>query len=226
MAALNAEERAESQAAFEQYVQPADDDPPDQTLAIWKRTTPLEVVRRAFELIRPSLSGARVRDDFNEYLEMQEEDVRHWYNEPSTQNHPLADGDMISQGRGTQEDQNKLDRAIYDIVVRPSKLKKQARDLASGEVAGILRHRDKTRGLVEEGSALDRAMASGILPSQVGQFLTDDKNIHKGSKGEVKQSIRNLGDKVREGPGGRRTRRRRARTTRVLGTRKSRGRYK
>ena len=57
-------------------------------------------------------------------------------------------------------------------------------------------------------------MATGILPGQVGQFLTDDKNIIKGSKGEVKQSLRNIGDKLRAGPGGRRTRRRQARKTR------------
>jgi len=86
------------------------------------------------------------------------------------------------------------------------KLKAQARDLANGEVAGILRHRDKNAGLAPEGSALDRAMASGILPGLVGQFLTDDKNIIKGSKGEVKQSLRNIGDKVRGRRGGRRRR--------------------
>jgi hypothetical protein len=91
------------------------------------------------------------------------------------------------------------------------KLKAQARDLANGEVAGILRHRDKTKGLVEEGSALDRAMASGILPSQVGQFLTDDENIHKGSEGSVKKSLRNIGDKVRGRRGGRRRKTRRSR---------------
>jgi hypothetical protein len=93
-------------------------------------------------------------------------------------------------------------------------LKSEARDLAAGEVAGILRGRDKTKGLAPEGSAFDRAMATGILPGQVGQFLTDDKNIIKGSKGEVKQSLRNLGEKIKTGPGGRRTRRRRARKTR------------
>ena len=95
------------------------------------------------------------------------------------------------------------------IVSMRRKLKAQARDLANGEVAGILRHRDKNAGLVEEGSAFDRAMATGILPSQVGQFLTDDKNIHRGSFGEVKQSLRNIGEKVRGRPGGRRKTRRR-----------------
>ena len=52
-------------------------------------------------------------------------------------------------------------------------------------------------------------MATGILPGLVGQFLTDDKNIIKGSKGEVKQSLRNIGEKVRGRPGGRRKTRRR-----------------
>jgi hypothetical protein len=93
-------------------------------------------------------------------------------------------------------------------------LKSQAKDLAAGEVAGILRHPDKTVGLAPEGSALDDLLRIGILPGQVGQFLTDDKNIIKGSKGEVKQSLRNIGDKIKAGPGGRRTRRRRARKTR------------
>ena len=83
----------------------------------------------------------------------------------------------------------------------------EARDLANGEVAGILRHRDKTKGLVEEGSALDRAMATGILPGQVGQFLTGDPNIIKGSEGEVKKSLRNLRGKL-SGPGAARRRRR------------------
>jgi hypothetical protein len=95
-------------------------------------------------------------------------------------------------------------------------LKSQARDLSSGEVAGILRSRDKTKGLAPEGSAFDRAMATGILPGQVGQFLTSDDNIIKGSKGEVKQSLRNIGDKVRALPKGGRTKKsnRRARKTR------------
>jgi hypothetical protein len=104
------------------------------------------------------------------------------------------------------------------VRVSMRKLKAQARDLAAGEVAGILRHRDKNAGLVEEGSALDRAMASGILPSQVGQFLTDDENIHKGSEGSVKKSIRNIGNKVRldriPRAGRRKTRRRKTRRSR------------
>jgi len=99
-------------------------------------------------------------------------------------------------------------------------LKSQAKDLAAGEVSGILRHPDKTVGLAPEGSAFDRAMATGILPGQVGQFLTDDKNIIKGSKGEVKQSLRNLGEKIRTGPGGRRTKKSKR------GARKTRRRHK
>jgi hypothetical protein len=87
-------------------------------------------------------------------------------------------------------------------------LKSQARDLASGEVSGILRHRDQTQGLAPEGSALDRAMATGILPSQVGKFLTNDPNIHRGSEGSVKKSLRNIGDKLRAGKRRRRKTRR------------------
>lgn len=209
MAALTAEERAESQEVFEQY-EPRQGMP--QPPGIWGRTTPLEVVREAFDRIKATLSSDAVRNEFNDYLELQEEGIRFYYDEPIAQNYPLADRDMIIVAEGTQEDQNKLDREIYKILVGP-KLRKQARDLASGEVAGILRHRDQTNGLAPPGSALDRAMASGILPGQVGQFLTNDPNIIKGSEGSVKKSLRNIGDKVK---GGRRTRKskRRARKTR------------
>jgi len=93
------------------------------------------------------------------------------------------------------------------IPVVESELKSQARDLASGEVSGILRHRDQTQGLAPEGSALDRAMATGILPSQVGKFLTDDPNIHRGSEGSVRKSIRNIRDKLKGGKRRRKTRR-------------------
>jgi hypothetical protein len=119
-------------------------------------------------------------------------------------------------GAETEEDRDLYDQALYHEMVVSPPLKSQAKDLMAGEVAGILRHRDKTKGLAQEGSPLDRAMATGILPGQIGQFLTDDKNIHKGSFGEVKQSLRNIGDKLRAGPGGRRTKKskRRARKTR------------
>jgi hypothetical protein len=101
------------------------------------------------------------------------------------------------------------------IVSMRRKLKAQARDLASGEVAGILRHRDKTAGLAPEGSALDRALAMGELPGLVGQFLTDEPTISKGNAEEgVKMALRKIGEKVRGRRGGRRTRRRRSQKTR------------
>ena len=204
MAALSAEERAESQEVFEQY---EPDPEEDQTHPIWIQHTPLQVVRKAFNQIKATLSSDAVRNEFNDYLELQEDDIHFFYNEPIAQNQPLADRDMIIMAEGTQEDQNKLDRAIYKILVGP-KLRKQARDLASGEVAGILRHRDQTNGLAPPGSALDRAMATGILPGQVGQFLTNDPNIIKGSEGSVKKSLRNIGDKVKGGRRSRKSKRR------------------
>ena len=118
MAALNAEERAASQAVFEQYEQPDEDVVGEvlQHYAVWQQRSPLQVVRQAFDLIKANLSSIAVRKAFHKYLRLQEYGIRHYYNEPNTQNHPLADGDMIAQG-GTQEDQNKLDRAIYNILV-------------------------------------------------------------------------------------------------------------
>lgn len=116
MAALNAEERAASQAVFEQYEQPDEGGERVQHHPVWQQRSPLQVVRQAFDLIKANLSSVAVRKAFHKYLRLQEDDIRHYYNEPNTQNHPLADGDMIAQG-GTQEDQNKLDRAIYNILV-------------------------------------------------------------------------------------------------------------
>jgi len=114
MAALTPNEREKSQRAFEQY----ETDPDEaQTVAPWTRMTPLQVVRSAFDRIRHNLSAAKVRREFNSHLKIQEEDVRFYYNEPITQNHPLADGDMIQVGYGTQGDQDKLDREIYNIVM-------------------------------------------------------------------------------------------------------------
>lgn len=51
---------------------------------------------------------------------------------------------------------------------------RQAKDLIHGEQSGLLRDAEKTKGLAEEGSALDRALAAGILPKTVGQFLTSE----------------------------------------------------
>ena len=114
MAALTAEERAASQAVYEQY---EPDPEEDQTHPIWIQQTPLQVVRKAFNQIKATLSSNAVRKEFHEFLRLQESDIRHYYNEPVTQNHPLADGDMIKMAEGTQEDQNKLDRAIFTILV-------------------------------------------------------------------------------------------------------------
>ena len=183
--------------------------------SLWSKISPLELSKRAFNRIRTRLT-ARDRNsaryilysgipnsDVNDYMDTDNND---W-----GQLNPLR---WPRVGAESEEGRDLYDQALYHEMVVSPPLKSQAKDLAAGEVAGILRSRDKTKGLVEEGSAFDRAMATGILPGQVGQFLTDDKNIIKGSKGEVKQSLRNIGDKLRAGPGGRRTRRRQARKTR------------
>lgn len=117
MAALSAEERAASQAVYEQYDQEPREWGDPQPHPKWRQQTPLEVVRKAFNQIKATLSSNAVRKEFHEYLRLQESDIRHYYNEPQTQNHPLADGDMIKMAEGTQEDQNKLDRAIFTILV-------------------------------------------------------------------------------------------------------------
>ena len=114
MAALTPNEREDSQRVFGQY----NPDPDEaQTVVPWTNMTPLQVVRSAFDLIRHNLSADKVGREFDSYLKLQEQEIRFYYNEPTTQNHPLADGDMIQFGHGTQGDQDKLDREIYKIVV-------------------------------------------------------------------------------------------------------------
>jgi hypothetical protein len=114
MAALSAEERAASQAIYEEY----EPDPEEhQTNPIWIQYTPLQVVRKAFNQIKATLSSNAVRRAFHEDLRLQESGIRFYYNEPVTQDHPLAYRDMLGDVGGTQEDQNKLDRAIFNILV-------------------------------------------------------------------------------------------------------------
>lgn len=52
---------------------------------------------------------------------------------------------------------------------------KRVRDLQNGEMAGILREPAKTVGLAPEGSALDKVFSQGILPKNVGRFLTEEE---------------------------------------------------
>ncbi len=73
--------------------------------------------------------------------------------------------------------QRKEEESIKDYNLRWRKWrdqKQQARNLTRGEQAGILREPSRQgEGLAPPGSALERAMASGILPGEVGKFLTD-----------------------------------------------------
>jgi len=229
MPPVTAEQEAEMNKIRKQYVLPNEEQEEmrgdgyywgwQKPESIWSKISPVELSKRAFNRIRDRLTeGDRTNahnilydgipnSDVNDYMDT---DNDNW-----GQLNPLR---WPRVGAETEEDRDLYDQALYHEMVVSPPLKSQARDLASGEVAGILRHRDKTKGLVEEGTALDRAMASGILPSQVGKFLTDDKNIHKGSFGEVKQSLRNISEKLKN-EGGRHRRKtrktkRRARKTR------------
>lgn len=83
----------------------------------------------------------------------------------------------------------------YEIVdfSKYDKLRSEARDLQNGEMSGILREPSKTSGLAEEDSALDRVLRHGILPKNVGKFLTSEEVQGL----SVKPAIRNLSKKVR-----------------------------
>ena len=185
--------------------------------SLWSKISPLELSKRAFNRVRTRLTANdRNNAQYILYSGIPDSDVNDYMDTDNNNWGQLNPLRWARVGMESEEGRDLYDQALYHEMVVSPPLKSQAKDLASGEVAGILRSRDKTKGLAPEGSAFDRAMATGILPGQVGQFLTDDKNIIKGSKGEVKQSIRNLGEKIRAGPGGRRTKksRRRARKTR------------
>ena len=77
MAALTPDEREDSQRVFEQYNPDQDE---GQTVAPWTHMTPLQVVRSAFDLIRYNLSADHVGREFVDYLELQESEVRFYYN--------------------------------------------------------------------------------------------------------------------------------------------------
>jgi hypothetical protein len=116
--------------------------------------------------------------------------------------------DMMRFYGRTNDSAGKAARAIQSIlkpvVARKKTARTEAKDLASGEMSGLLRESDKTSGLAPPGSAMDRAMATGILPSQVGKFLTSDPNINKAS---VKPAINSLKQVVRGSARRRKTRR-------------------
>lgn len=183
--------------------------------SLWSKISPLELSKRAFNRVRDRLTEEdRTEAHYILYDGIPNSDVNDYMD---TDNHNWKQLNPLRWprvGADTEEDRDLYDQALYHEMVVSPPLKSQARDLASGEVAGILRHRDQTNGLAPPGSALDRAMASGILPGQVGQFLTSDPNIIKGSEGSVKKSLRNIGDKVKGGRRSRKTKRRARKTRR------------
>jgi hypothetical protein len=166
MAALSPEERVASQRVFEQYNPDQDE---GQTVAPWTRMTPLQVVRSAFNDIRRSLSSPDVGREFDDYLELQEDEIRFYYNEPTTQNHPLADTDMIRFGEGTEGDQNKLDRAIYYLVMGIDSAKVRGRDLTSVKRVGL------SKNLPED------------VESVMGKFITGKKGSTKAQMDKLHQ---------------------------------------
>jgi hypothetical protein len=80
--------------------------------------TPLQVVRKAFDSIRSQLSDRYLAEDFDEYLN--EEGYK--YDHPTTYSYSIGDKPLAWNGltrikREAQADQDKLDRAIYEILV-------------------------------------------------------------------------------------------------------------
>jgi hypothetical protein len=114
MAALTPEEKQNATKMYQAFVHNLEDGPQ------WTSgLTPLQVVRKAFDSIKSQLSSPDVVTEFDEYLVLQEDGIRHYFNEPMPYrlNRPLAWGEMIEVGFGTQADQDKLDRAIYKILI-------------------------------------------------------------------------------------------------------------
>jgi len=235
MAALTAEERAESQAVFEEYDPPGEEQDWEregaQHHAVWQQRTPLQVVRQAFDLIKANLSSIAVRKAFHKYLRLQEQDIRHYYNEPETQDHPLADGDMIAQG-GTQEDQNKLDRAIYNILVgegAPAAPQEVEMNVKQSELElDLFAQDDFTQGqrVIRIGGdnrfIFDREGLLHVWRTKGFRFNPLIGVVPLAPDTQIEYGVLNILP-----DGGRRRRKtkkskRRARTTRVLGTRKSR----
>ena len=194
-----------------------------QTSPIWSKITP-------FELLVEALKKSNVANLEGKLAKMRRIRSRDSWRDPDRPTHDGVPSDLLGYANdlltwedmipGTPlnmpvEEYRRWLRKIYEELKQRHRAHRdpilsQARDLANGEMAGILRESGQTQGLAEEGSALDRAMASGILPSQVGKFLTSDPNIERGSEGSVKRSLRNL----RASLGGRRRKTRKTRRRR------------
>ena len=118
MAALTPAEKQIALTVYQQWIPPSKEHGFGfQTDPFWEKTTPLQVVRDAFDNIRLQLydviarAGYRNRladaadDDYNEYDSFPDNPIMRL----------LGDGALIRHG-APQSDQDKLDRAIFEIL--------------------------------------------------------------------------------------------------------------
>jgi len=169
MAALTPEEREHSAQIYETFAYNRQDGPG------WTSgMRPLQVVRKAFDSIRVKLSYWWVAEDFDEYLLDEETKKSNRYDVPgSTMHRTLAWDGMTRIAGGTQADQDKLDRAIYDILVgndlKEAPAKVQGRDLTSVKRVGL---------------------ANNLNPdveSVIGSFITGKKGSTDGQMDQLQQ---------------------------------------
>jgi hypothetical protein len=136
---------------------------------------PLQVVRKAFDSIRVKLSYPWVAEDFDEYLLNEETKKSNRYDVPgSTMNRTLAWDGMTRIAGGTPADQDKLDRAIYDILVgndlKEAPAKVQGRDLTSVKRVGL------DKNLPED------------MESVIGSYITGKKGSTNAQMDKLRQA--------------------------------------
>ena len=136
---------------------------------------PLQVVRKAFDSIRVKLSNRYVAEEFDEYLTDEEKKKSNRYDVPgSTMHRTLAWDGMTRIAGGTQADQDKLDRAIYDILVgndlKEAPAKVQGRDLTSVKRVGL------AKNLPED------------MESVIGSFITGKKGSTNAQMDKLRQA--------------------------------------
>ena len=170
MAALTPEEREHSAQIYRTYAYNLQDGPE------WSSDlTPLQVVRKAFDSIRVKLSYRYVAEEFDEYLLDQEKNKSNRYDVPTGPlDRPLAWDGMTRIAGGTQADQDKLDRAIYDILVgndlKEAPAKVQGRDLTSVKRVGL------AKNLPED------------VDSVIGSFITGKKGSTNAQMDKLRQA--------------------------------------
>jgi len=170
MAALTPEEREHSTQIYRTYAYFLEDGPE------WSSgMRPLQVVRKAFDSIRVKLSNRYVAEEFDEYLLNEETKKNNRYDVPTgSLDRPLAWDGMTRIAGGTQADQDKLDRAIYDILVgndlKEAPAKVQGRDLTSVKRVGL------SKNLPED------------VESVIGSYITGKKGSTKSQMDQLRQA--------------------------------------